>query len=112
MQNIHSLLIFQTCFYENVIFLGYPTDRGPICYDCRDIHAPQDCHKIVPCSSNEVNFDIFKLQHLSVSIKRTYTLELDVKRFILMYKYFLKVIVKKTEKSVLHIHECLYKQKL
>ncbi|XP_061181040.1 uncharacterized protein LOC133189656 [Saccostrea echinata] len=32
---------------------GYPISRGPLCYDCRDIHAPGDCHKIVPCSLNE-----------------------------------------------------------
>ncbi|XP_061183035.1 uncharacterized protein LOC133191299 [Saccostrea echinata] len=30
---------------------GYPISRGPLCYDCRDIHAPGDCHKIVPSNS-------------------------------------------------------------
>lgn len=67
---------------------GYPTSRAPICYICTisHIHAPQDCYKIVPCNSNVVDFVIFKLQHLSVFIKRTYTLELDVKIFLLMYK--------------------------
>ncbi|XP_055997160.1 uncharacterized protein LOC125648058 isoform X1 [Ostrea edulis] len=33
--------------------VGYPSPRGPICYDCRDIHSPADCHKVVPCSANE-----------------------------------------------------------
>ncbi|XP_062614859.1 uncharacterized protein LOC134276634, partial [Saccostrea cucullata] len=31
----------------------YPVSRGPLCYDCRDVHSPADCHKIIPCSANE-----------------------------------------------------------
>nr|XP_022294043.1 uncharacterized protein LOC111104384 [Crassostrea virginica] len=41
------------CNSEGCGAAGYPTTRGPLCYDCRDVHAPGDCHKIVPCSSNE-----------------------------------------------------------
>nr|XP_011455845.2 uncharacterized protein LOC105348215 isoform X2 [Crassostrea gigas] len=41
------------CNSEGCGAVGYPTSRGPLCYDCRDIHAPHDCHKIAPCSSNE-----------------------------------------------------------
>lgn len=79
------------------------------------IHAPQDCYKIVPCNSNVVDFVIFKLQHLSVfNINRTYTLELDVEIFLLMYKClfsFYSQEISRQKKNTLYTL-CLYKHKL
>lgn len=71
-------------------------------------HAPQDCYKIVPCNSNVLDFVIFKLQHLSVfNINRTYTLDFDVKIFLLMYKclfsFYSQEISRQKKNNVIHI---------
>lgn len=72
------------------------------------IHAPQDCYKIVPCNSNVLDFVIFKLQQLSVfNINRTYTLELDVEIFLLMYKclfsFYSREISRQKKKRYTHL---------
>ncbi|XP_061186797.1 uncharacterized protein LOC133194914 [Saccostrea echinata] len=33
--------------------LGYPTDRGPLCYECTNLAEPASCHKIAICNHNE-----------------------------------------------------------
>lgn len=36
------------------LFLGYPTDRGPLCYECKNLADPSTCHTIAFCNHNEV----------------------------------------------------------
>ncbi|XP_048739026.2 uncharacterized protein LOC125653514 [Ostrea edulis] len=35
---------------------GYPSDRGPLCYECKNIADPSTCHSIAICNHNEKCF--------------------------------------------------------
>lgn len=35
-------------------FSGYPADRGPLCYECKNLADPSTCHTIAFCNHNEV----------------------------------------------------------
>ncbi|XP_052679275.1 uncharacterized protein LOC128160053 [Crassostrea angulata] len=36
--------------------IGYPADRGPLCYECKNLADPSTCHTIAFCTHNEKCF--------------------------------------------------------
>ena len=52
--HVKSFLISGSC-HINCLCVGYPSPRGPVCYNCKNLPPEAPCHQIGFCETEEVS---------------------------------------------------------